>query len=123
MSRPTLAAPASLAIICIMSSRTSPLPPGNWWEAFSVTCARAEVDSTTAARAVAKTVKIVRIGLPPLLFVLATQEAAAFDRGGARTTVKDRSAAPIASLAGRSGTPPAESLDLSAARTIAPHRL
>src|SRR6185312_14529393 len=37
MSRSTLAALASLAMICTISSRGSPLPPGNWCDAFNVT--------------------------------------------------------------------------------------
>src|SRR6266436_9559886 len=36
ISRSTLAALASRAMICTISSRTSPRPPGNWCEARSV---------------------------------------------------------------------------------------
>src|SRR5690554_5717945 len=35
-------------MICTISSRTSPLPPGNWWDAFRVTLA-AEAGRATAA--------------------------------------------------------------------------
>jgi hypothetical protein len=53
MVSPTLAAAASLAIICTMSSRTSPLPPGNWCEARIVTSAATAVTATQAAQAAA----------------------------------------------------------------------
>src|SRR5512141_3146080 len=61
MSMPTLASFTSFAIICTISSRTSPLPPGNWCDAFIVICACADADSRIAAAAVAKDVEIILI--------------------------------------------------------------
>ena len=67
ISSPTLAAATSRAIICTISSRTSPLPPGNWCDAFSVTfCATA---AAIGSRANSKPAACIRgrrvIGLSP----------------------------------------------------------
>src|SRR5262245_48076448 len=51
-SRPTLAALASRAMIWTISSRASPLPPGNWCDALSTVCAWAAAEN--AQRAAAK---------------------------------------------------------------------
>src|SRR5262245_55904253 len=66
-------------MICTISSRGSPLPPGNWCEALSVTCACAATDSRVDAAATANTVDNFLIvcssmgvfsgsGIPPRLF-------------------------------------------------------
>ena len=49
ISTPTLAFSTSRAMIWTISSRTSPLPPGNWCEAFNRTSAEAEPVTVSAA--------------------------------------------------------------------------
>src|SRR6266536_1186356 len=55
MSRSTPAAFASRAMICTISSRTSPLPPGNWCDARNVTGVAAAVPASSAAVSAAST--------------------------------------------------------------------
>src|SRR5437868_2496551 len=56
--RTSMPAFASRAMICTISSRTSPLPPGNWWEARSVTFAATAFVPAAMATAHAKTVRV-----------------------------------------------------------------
>src|SRR5438445_11627207 len=53
-SRPTFAAFASRAMICTISSRTSPLPPGNWCAARSVTLAARALVASAATPSAAR---------------------------------------------------------------------
>src|SRR6267143_4380466 len=70
-SRSTFAALASRAMICTISSRTSPRPPGNWCEARSVVgAARTPVliNANTAAATAAHLSGIMRILLRKLAY-------------------------------------------------------
>src|SRR5437870_2075539 len=66
-------APASQAsertMICTISSRASPLPPGNWCDAFSTVCASAATENTQQVAAAASTAANFLIGL---LLILGT---------------------------------------------------
>src|SRR5512147_1052711 len=95
MLRPTLAAATSFAIICTMSSRTSPFPPGNWCDAFIVICACADADSTAATATVAIVVANILMSASPVGF-FAAGLIAAFRFLPAH---KLPSVAPIASIA------------------------
>src|SRR5438067_803489 len=69
MSSPTPAALASRAMICTISSRASPLPPGNWCDAFSTVCASAATENTQQVAAAANAAANFLIGL---LLILGT---------------------------------------------------
>jgi len=45
---------ASRAMICTISSRASPLPPGNWWEARSTIGAATAVPARQTAASAAR---------------------------------------------------------------------
>src|SRR6185369_16464649 len=64
-SSPTFAAFASRAMICTISSRTSPLPPGNWCDARRVTLA-ANTGAAATQRATAAAMRNVCF-MDPLL--------------------------------------------------------
>src|SRR6266851_3382187 len=64
-SRPTFAAFASRAMICTISSRTSPLPPGNWCAARSVTLAPKALVARAAAPNAARMRVIFTMVSPP----------------------------------------------------------